>query len=123
MRKPTAYHVEVTGPSRAPIRVLTLNKSPWFVLGDALAASGANASDLDPFSDFGREVVLLPAAGGNEMTEIVDESAFLWMALRGWNYAAGADEYRFAEWVATDLIPHVRLHGNYILTMTEANHA
>lgn len=123
MRKPTAYHIETTGPVHAPIRVLTLNKSPWFVLGDVLTASGAHASDLDPFPDFGREIVLLPVADGNEKTEIVDESAFLWLAIRGWQFDAGSSQYRFAEWVATDLIPHVRLHGNYILPMMEASHA
>lgn len=123
MNKPTAYHIKITGPERTPIRVLTLNKSPWFVLGDVLIASGACADDLTPFPNFGCEVVLLPAADGSEMTEIVDESAFLWLALRGWKYAAGSSEYRFSEWVATDLIPHARQHNSYILPMTEASHA
>ena len=120
--KPTAYHMELTGPKYARVRVLTLNKSPWFVLDDVLKASGASIKDLEPFPDFGRETILLPGSNGNERVSIVDESAFIWLATRGWKRKANTAEYRFSDWVGAVLIPHMRKNGRYILPAAEAHH-
>jgi len=96
----------------APVRVLTPDDAPWFVLADVcdvleIANSRDAAGRLDEDE---KGVALTDTPGGRQEMSIVSESGLYALILRSRKPAAR----RFRKWVTAEVLPSIRKTGRYL---------
>lgn len=102
---PFTYHDQ-------PVRVVTIDGEPWFVLADLckvldIAASGRLAARLDEGM---RQTHTLETAGGRQRMTIVSEAGMYEVVIRSDKPEAAA----FRRWITSEVLPSIRKHGGYL---------
>lgn len=97
---------------RSPVRTLTIDGEPWFVLNDLCSVLGISnphnvATRLDP--ECLQKAEVLDGRGIMRETNIVDESGIYEVALR----ANGESARPFRRWVTSEVLPSIRKTGGY----------
>ena len=95
-----------------PVRVVTIDGEPWFVLADLckvldIAASGRLAARLDEGM---RQTHTLETAGGRQRMTIVYEAGMYEVVIRSDKPEAAA----FRRWITSEVLPSIRKHGGYL---------
>jgi prophage antirepressor-like protein len=105
---PETYRFPDTGQD---VRVVTVDKAPWFVAADLAAVLGlANVrSSLALLEEDERALHSMDTPGGPQQLAIVSEPGMYSLILRSRRPAAKA----FKRWVTHDVLPSIRRTGSY----------
>lgn len=95
-----------------PVRVVTIDGEPWFVLADLarvleITAPARLASRLD---EGVRQTHTLETAGGKQQMTIVSEPGMYEVVIRSDKPEAAA----FRRWITAEVLPSIRKHGGYL---------
>lgn len=97
---------------RQPVRVVTIEGDPWFVLADLCRVLGiANPSNVaSRLDDDSKGVHTMDTPGGYQAMTIVSEAGMYEVILLSRKPEAKA----FKRWITHEVIPSIRKHGGYL---------
>ncbi|WP_040281673.1 phage antirepressor KilAC domain-containing protein [Tessaracoccus massiliensis] len=105
-------NLELFSYQDTPVRVVTIDGEPWFVLNDLAKVLGLtrSASQIKDRLDGGvRQTYPLPTAGGTQHTTIVSEAGMYEVVIRSDKPEAAT----FRRWITTEVLPSIRKTGSY----------
>lgn len=95
-----------------PVRVVSIDGEPWFVLNDLCAVLGLarSASQIKDRLDGGvRQTYPLPTAGGVQQTTVVSEAGMYEVVIR----SDKPEAVNFRRWITAEVLPSIRKTGSY----------
>ena len=92
-----------------PVRVVTLDGEPWFVLSDLTRVLGIQRYRTERLEKGWIQNHTLPTPGGTQQVTIVSEAGMYEVVIRSDKPEAAA----FRRWIAADVLPSIRKTGSY----------
>lgn len=97
-----------------PVRVVQVNREPWFVAADVLAVLDLDRKALERLDDDEKGVSSIHTLGGEQQMSIINESGLYSLVLG----SRKPEAKPFKKWVTAEVLPSIRKTGAYALGFT-----
>ena len=94
-----------------PVRVVQVNREPWFVAADVLAVLDLDRKALERLDDDEKGVSSIHTLGGEQQMSIINESGLYSLVLG----SRKPEAKPFKKWVTAEVLPSIRKTGVYAL--------